>query len=141
MELLPPQLHPTVPPRGGFHLASKYSPTIASNASMSASVGRMTVPQCFISMCESHGKYPRIPQVYQSHVRSHVGILLFSSLTGQGLKFGAKISCSWATDDIGITQRAISTQLDGRMELAQNSKAGQNMVDSAQQARMDFQEA
>lgn len=82
----------TTPPRGGFHLPSKYNPTIPSNASMSASVGRMTVPQCFSIMCESHGKYPRIPQVYQSHVRSRVGILLLSSLTGQGLKFGAKIS-------------------------------------------------
>lgn len=42
----------TTPPRGGSHLPSKYNPTIASNASMSASVGGMTVPQCFSNMCE-----------------------------------------------------------------------------------------
>jgi hypothetical protein len=52
----------------------------------------MTVPQYFSSMFENHVKYPILPQAYQSHVRLHVGILLFSCLTGKDLKFGADIS-------------------------------------------------
>ena len=66
----------TTTPRGGSHLPIEY---------IKRWCGR--VFQYISSMCESHAKYPILPQAYQS---SHVGTLLFSCLTGQGLKFGAK---------------------------------------------------